>query len=264
MAGSGYEIFALFMRYVFVALGALILLRAFLWLRKDAGAYRREIRNLPDAGLVGEMVDMQTGSRYPLPREGVLGSGRSCDVRIRGAMVDKKALRFLFVDGKGLAVTPMGAQPVGLDGHGVRGTGYALHGTQMEVGGAVLRIRLFAGLNVPRRVLYDEDGMQLMEDEHEVSPFEEVAGMYANGYEEAPYIPGDMQDNPFMEYMPQDAYPMQGAMESMEMVQEQPYMPQQMDAPQYNAYPPAEQEPWTPPQESQQQTVRHRRGDRYL
>ena len=261
MAGSGYEIFALLMRYVFVALGALILLRAFLWLRKDARAYRGEIKNLPDAGLVGEMVDIYTGSRYPLPREGVLGSGHSCDIRIRGGMLDRRALRFLFVDGKGLSVTAQGRQQVALDGQVLRGTGYALHGTQLEVGGVTLRVRLFAGLNVPRRVLYDEDGMQLMADESEVSPFEEVAGMFAQEQEETEYLAEDVQDNPFMAYMPQQAEYMQMPCETAQQEQEIMYP----DAFEEGALWQAPPQPDGPQNmQGTKQPVRRRRSDRYL
>ena len=66
MAGEAYEILALLMRYVFVLIGALVLLRAYRWMRRDARNYRREMRTLPDAGLVGEIVDLRTGKSQPL------------------------------------------------------------------------------------------------------------------------------------------------------------------------------------------------------
>lgn len=172
---GGYEIFALFMRYVFVALGALMLLRAFRWLQKDARAYRKEIKSLPDAGLVGEMVDMQTGKSYPLPREGVLGAGRSCDIRIKDGLLASRHLSFLFVEGKGLLIRPLGRKNVLLDGEMVVGQGFALHGTRLEAGGLMLRVRLFAGLHVPRRVLYQEDDE--IDELGEPTPFEEVQGL---------------------------------------------------------------------------------------
>jgi hypothetical protein len=60
MSGEAYEILALLMRYVFALIGALIVFRSFIWLRKDARAYRKEMKTLPDAGLVGEIVDLDT------------------------------------------------------------------------------------------------------------------------------------------------------------------------------------------------------------
>ncbi|MBE5777410.1 MAG: hypothetical protein E7326_07900 [Clostridiales bacterium] len=296
---GGYEIFALMMRYVFVALGALILLRAFLWLRRDAGMYRREIRNLPDAGLVGELVDMHTGEKHPLCREGVLGASRSCDVRIKGAGLDRRALSFRFTEGKGLAVTPRGRQNVYLDGEHVRQTGYALHGTQLDVGGVTLRVRLFAGLQVPRRVLYDEDGTAITDGETEVSPFEEVAGMFAQGPDtEEMYAPDD-GDNPFREFapvqdmyeqpvyqpMPQDGYMNQGYQSApqdgyvnqgyqvapQDGYMNQPYQPTPQDGYMDQGYQPAPQDGYmnqgyrqAPQPENDPAPVRHRRGDRYL
>lgn len=303
MAGTGYEIFALLMRYVFVALGALILLRALFWLRKDARAWHKEIKNLPDAGLVGELRDMQSDQSYPLPREGVLGKKHSCDIRIKGHLMPGKALTFLFVEGKGLAITPLGGQNVYLDGEAVRGSkGYALHGTQLEVGGTVLKVRLFAGLKVPRRVLYHPG-----EDENDVafdgpSPFEEVAGMMSAPaqpqWQDAAMQP---QEEPFNPFMDEVSARQHGDMplwegENAYAIPRQDAAPwgdpnMQMNpgphAPQYNTanvwYPPADAAPVDPclasmpekdpmqpfdlPDEMQnagEMPVRRRRSDRYL
>ena len=38
MSGEAYEILALLMRYVFALIGALIVFRSFIWLRKEARA----------------------------------------------------------------------------------------------------------------------------------------------------------------------------------------------------------------------------------
>ena len=43
MTREGYEVLALVMRYVFVLLGAWIVVRAFLWLRRDHRALMREM-----------------------------------------------------------------------------------------------------------------------------------------------------------------------------------------------------------------------------
>ncbi len=154
MANEAYELLAMLMRYVFVLIGCLILFRAYRWMRKDARNYKREMKRLPDAGLVGEMVDMNTGKNYPLPREGVLGSAASSDIRIRAAGVGGRHVAFAFENGKGVRITPQLRRRVFLDGQEVRGDAYALHGSQLQVGDTVLRVRLFAGLNVPHPVEY--------------------------------------------------------------------------------------------------------------
>ena len=48
MSGEAYEILALLMRYVFALIGALIVFRSFIWLRKDARAYKKEMKTLPN------------------------------------------------------------------------------------------------------------------------------------------------------------------------------------------------------------------------
>ena len=104
MSGEAYEILALLMRYVFALIGALIVFRSFIWLRKDARAYRKEMKTLPDAGLVGEIVDLNTGKAQPLPREGVIGSARECDIRVKGDGVLRRHARLEFTEGKGKTI----------------------------------------------------------------------------------------------------------------------------------------------------------------
>ena len=141
MAGEAYEILALLMRYVFVLIGALVLLRAYRWMRRDARNYRREMRTLPDAGLVGEIVDLRTGKSQPLPREGDMGASRECDIHVRGAGVLRHHVRFAFEEGKGVMITPSRLGKTFLGGAQLRAPGYALHGTQLQLGDALLRVR---------------------------------------------------------------------------------------------------------------------------
>ena len=157
MAGEAYEILALLMRYVFVLIGALVLLRAYRWMRRDARNYRREMRTLPDAGLVGEIVDLRTGKSQPLPREGDMGASRECDIHVRGAGVLRHHVHFAFEEGKGVMITPSRLGKTFLGGAQLRAPGYALHGTQLQLGDALLRVRLFAGLKVPHPVAWQPE-----------------------------------------------------------------------------------------------------------
>ena len=88
------------MRYWFIALAALIFARRLAITRRVQGHTRRTLRGLPDAGLVGELVDIATGAAYPLPREGMIGSGRSCDIRISGFR--RREIEFVFRPGEGM------------------------------------------------------------------------------------------------------------------------------------------------------------------
>ena len=151
MTETAYELVALGMRYVFVLLILLTLLRAFLLMWGDRRDYQRTLRQLPDAGLVGEVVDLATGNSQPLPREGLIGSGRSCDIRLPG--LHRREAEFIFRRGQGLQLIALHRRrQVLLDSQPLtRDNAYALHGTILELRNYSLRFRLFAGLDLPQR-----------------------------------------------------------------------------------------------------------------
>ena len=85
MGSDVYEVISLAARSWFTFLGVLIVWRSFRWLRKDRKAKHRRLKQLPDAGMVGELVvldgsnELPPGTALPLPREGTLGCLRTCD-----------------------------------------------------------------------------------------------------------------------------------------------------------------------------------------
>jgi len=188
MDSHAYQLLALGARYLFVFWAGVIVLRASLSLLKEHRQRKKTLRNLPDAGMVGEICDVDSGKSYPLPREGVLGGGRGCDIRIRG--LRRRHVNFAFVDGKGLLLTPCHHRSVVLlDGQPIRRGGYALHGACMQAGEYQLRIRLFAGLKMPRRAQY--------------------AQYFQPAFEEDLYAPDDLLFTPvqpdFIPYPPEEA-----------------------------------------------------------
>ena len=156
MSSEAYELLALLMRYVFVFIGLMIVWRSFRWLSRDARAYQKEMRALPDAGMIGEMVNLYTGEAQPLPHEGTIGSSGKCDIRLKDRQVRACHARFEFEEGKGLKIIPVRHSALLLSGVQVQKAAYALHGTQLQLGDSLLRVRLFAGLNVPYPVAYPE------------------------------------------------------------------------------------------------------------
>lgn len=150
-----YEILAQGASYWFAFLGIVIVWRSFAWLRKDGRARRKRVRQLPDAGLVGEMVvilgndALPEGTLLPLPPEGVMGSLRICDICVPAEGVAGKHLSFRFRKGKGLAVIPWPQQIIWVDGeeYGHRGKPPIMcHGSRLQVGDIVMRMRLFMGV----------------------------------------------------------------------------------------------------------------------
>jgi hypothetical protein len=151
MGETAYELLSLGLRYWFILLIALTLLRAFWLMRRDRREYHRMLRQLPDAGLIGEVVDLRSGHSQPLPREGLIGSGRSCDIRLSG--LHRREMEFMFRSGLGLKLIPIHSKHHALlDGEALKkADAFALHGTVLDIRGTPLRFRLFAGLDLPQR-----------------------------------------------------------------------------------------------------------------
>ena len=89
MSTNAYELLALAMRYVFVALIALIVARAWFGASVDSQRAARLRKLSPDTGIIGELLVTEGGERakpgmrYPLTLEGTIGSNRRADIRVR-------------------------------------------------------------------------------------------------------------------------------------------------------------------------------------
>ncbi|MBQ9196431.1 MAG: hypothetical protein IJ157_04225 [Clostridia bacterium] len=160
-----YQLLALAARALFILIAALTALRAALGLMNQHRARKKLLKQLPDAGMVGEMRDIESDKSYPLPREGVLGSGRGCDIRLKG--LRRRHVTFAYVPGKGILLSPCHHRSsVWLDGVPLRRRAYALHGALLRAGGYTLCIRLFAGLDVPQLAMYQEHGQPAYEEDY--------------------------------------------------------------------------------------------------
>ena len=104
MDHNAYQLLALGARYWFVLLAAVLVWRGAAALLHEHYQRKKLLKKLPDAGMVGEMRDIDNDRAYPLPREGVLGGGSACDIRLRG--LRRRDINFAFVEGKGLLLTP--------------------------------------------------------------------------------------------------------------------------------------------------------------
>lgn len=230
-----YEIISLGARYWFAFLGVLIVWRAFRWLRKDRKANHRRLRQLPDAGMIGEMVVLQgsdelpEGTAIPVPRAGVLGFVRSCDIVVPVDGVAARHLDFTFQDGVGLLLFPLHGAVCYVDDteltHRSKTKKYPMcHGSRLQVGDAVLRLRLFAGLDAQYRphIPY----------EPQFQPFPEEPPV-TQDWQTSDYIfhqePAPWQEDPNPWHQEEPCYE--------EQLQEESWL-----------NPPPYQQPWQPPQ----------------
>ena len=249
MSERVYEIVSLAMRYWFVLLAALIVLRSFAWLLHDRGEKHRRLRSLPDAGFIGELLvltgsdELPQDATVPVPWEGTLGFVRSNDMVVPVRGVAHTQLDCAFEEGVGLVVTPRFHRACTVDGEEIRTRADAkahpmLHGSVLEVGEARLRLRVFIGIDAERKA--------------------------------APEQPVTPQQTGYTAYLPQQmgypAYPPQ-QMSYPAYPPEQtgyPAYPQQQTG--YTAYPPQQQTgyPAYPPQTGAEARTPYAEDDPYL
>ena len=139
-----YSVLSQASRWLFIVLALMLLFLAFSWHHTDRKERRDRFKNLPGAGTVGELVvlsgsdELPVDTWFPVPREGVLGSLRSCDLVIPCPGVSSHHLDFSWQD-DGVPVTRRGMDmPL-------------VHGSVLQIGSAVLRLQLFAALSHTNR-----------------------------------------------------------------------------------------------------------------
>jgi len=113
-----YEIIALAARYGFAALMVLIVLRAWRLTIVDSRRSQTLRRLQPETGLSGELIVLEgdgqarRGMRYPVIREGLIGSSRGADIRVKNGSVRRKHAWF--------QLTPEGLQLRAHEGAAIR------------------------------------------------------------------------------------------------------------------------------------------------
>ena len=122
MSQNLYEIVALGARYVFAALMVLIVARAWRITIVDSRKAKTLRRISPETGLSGELIVMagdekaRRGMRYPVIREGMIGSSRRADIRIRHSSVRRRHAWFQLTP-EGLSLRAHAGAPL-RDGRG--------------------------------------------------------------------------------------------------------------------------------------------------
>ena len=157
-----YAVLSTASRWLFAFFALMLLFFAFAWHHSDRKERRDRFKNLPGAGTVGELVvlsgsnELAPDTWFPVPREGVLGSLRSCDLVVPCPGVRSQHLDFSWQDGTGLLIRPRIGCEVLVDGVPVSRRGSfadapLLHGSTLQVGTAVLRLQLFSALSHTNR-----------------------------------------------------------------------------------------------------------------
>jgi len=153
-----YGILSQVSRYLFAFLPLLLVLRALLYLATDRRNHTARLKTLPGAGTIGELVvvsgseELPPQTWLPVPREGVLGAVRTCDLVIPCTGVRNAHLDFSWQDGAGLLIRPRSGCEALVNGQllDCRSDPRAVpltNGGFLQVGSAQLRLNVFAALN---------------------------------------------------------------------------------------------------------------------
>ena len=118
MSQNLYELVALAARYLFAALMVLIVARAWRITIVDSRRAKTLRRLSPETGISGELIVMagdgkaRRGMRYPVIREGLIGTSREADIRIRHSSVRRRHAYFQLTP-EGLEVRSHGGARLG-------------------------------------------------------------------------------------------------------------------------------------------------------
>ena len=157
-----YNVISQASRWLFAFFALMLLLFALSWLYDERRKRRERFRSLPEAGNIGEMViisgsdQLPVDTWFPVPREGILGSLRSCDLVVPCPGVHARHLAFSWQDGTGLVVKPFPGCETFVDGISLltvekQDMPVMVHGSCLQVGSAVLRLQLLAALEHTNR-----------------------------------------------------------------------------------------------------------------
>ena len=145
-------------RWFFAFLGVFSVLAALGWLHAEKKARRELLRSAPGAGTIGELMvlsgsdELPVQTWFPVTREGVLGSVRSCDLVIPCPGVKAHHLDYVWKDGTGLIIRPRSGCEALIDGVRLDCRSDAFlypltHGSCLQVGQAILRLQVLKALD---------------------------------------------------------------------------------------------------------------------
>ncbi len=158
MNNEVYQIMSLAARYWFIFLLVVIVLRCFIWLKRDTNAWKRYVQSVPSAGIVGEAVvligndALPAGTKLEVPREGLIGSGRISDIILPSPLIAKRQIYFRLDELKGLYIETLSNAIIELNAFPVTrrsNNAYIVNASILKVEDIYLKFYFFVGFGVP-------------------------------------------------------------------------------------------------------------------
>lgn len=157
MPAEIYEIAALAARFWFLFLMVMIVMHSYRWYARDRRLRKKRLKDLPDAGYIGEFVvmestgDLKQGDVLAVPFEGTLGMLLNNDVCVGAEGVAPRHLWFRYDRERGIRMLPLDDNEFTVDQTSIvdqpEGL-YVVHGSRLYVGACQLRLRMFEGYEV--------------------------------------------------------------------------------------------------------------------
>ncbi len=205
-------------RYLFAFLGLFAVLSALGWVHSEKKQRMDRLRSMPEAGKIGELVvlsgsdDLPDQTWFPVTREGVLGSVRSCDLVVPCPGVKARHLDYVWEDGIGLIIRPRSGCEVQVNGVPLNCRSDVksfplTHGSCLQVGNAVLRLQVLKALDHTFSSSVQSPVQEPFAPEPAFSPGPEFQPAYVQTFAVPPADPA--VNGPFPGYSPVPAYEVQ-------------------------------------------------------
>lgn len=158
MSQQLYTIVSLSARYFFVAMLFIIVIRSYIWLRRDNAAFKKYRDSIAAAGVVGEAKvlfgnsEIQTGQRFEIYREGIIGRSKNCDMRVLSKYIAKRQLYYRLDEGMGLYVEPLHSGDISINAFKIdkkTRNAYIINGSILKLADISLQFFFYPGFSIP-------------------------------------------------------------------------------------------------------------------
>lgn len=158
MSQELYTILSLAARYFFVFMLLIILIRAYIWLRKDNNTLKQFKKSLLSAGVVGEAriiianSNNSIGDVLPVYREGIIGSSKNCDLRLNSEHIRKRQIYYRLDEGLGLYTEPLHNGDISINAFNIdknTRNAYIINGSVLKIADIAVQIFFYPGFSVP-------------------------------------------------------------------------------------------------------------------
>lgn len=151
MQTSTYTIMALAMRYFFIIVSILIVIRAYMWLFQNRRARLQQTRHVQGRGAAGEFVveegndTLKPGHTLLIPWEGSIGASQGCDIILHGKAIAREHAYVFYEKKQGLRLECASLRWCEVDGKVIESRHPAIlhEGSLVKIGEIVLRVHLF-------------------------------------------------------------------------------------------------------------------------